>query len=182
MKKILIFLFLVLIFCSFFICSKLNEKKYIQQANPIPKHLSTQYKNEIEEIINNDYPLVIKRIDNYTKEAGELKNKLLNNDVSKNNYIDQEYMDLGLIAELCIPSADLDLYTKIMQITQEKYLNTKFEPFATDNSAAYKNYLYPYFIDNDIDTKRLASITKYADKKIAVVKKYYTQAERARGN
>ncbi len=180
MKRILIFLFLVLIFCSFFVYLKSN--KNTRQNNLIPKSLKTQYKNEVEEIINNNYPLVIKKIDNYTKEAEELKNKLLNNNISKDNYINQEYMNLGLIAELRIPSADLDLYTKIMQITQEKYLNTEFEPFATDNSATYKDYLYPYFTDNNIDTKKLVNITEYADKKIAIVKKYCIQVERARSN
>ena len=179
MKKLLIASCLILSFCLLFILLKPN--KYIEQNNPIPKHLSTQYKTEIEKIIDMEYPLVIKKIDNLAKDAEELKNKLPNNKVVKNNNFQQEYTNLCLIAEICIPATDLDLYAKIMQITQEKYLNIEYKPFATDNPSAFKDYLHPYFINNNVNQNKLESISKYANKKISVIEKYCTEIGKMQG-
>lgn len=173
MKKNLIFLFFVS--CLFFACLEAIA------AQDIPKHLSRQYKKEVEEIINKEYPLIIRKINDYTKEAKKLKNKLLNSEISKGKDFQQEYMDLCLLAEICIPATDLDLYAKIMQITQEKYLNIEYKPFATDNPSAFKDYLHPYFINNNVNQNKLESISKYANKKISVIEKYCTEIGKMQG-
>ena len=142
---------------------------------PIPKHLSKQYKAEIEQIIDEEYPKVIKNIDNIMLEAKKLHDNIL-----KNGYTIDEYINLVLIPETNIPTADLDLYAKLLKITQEKYLGIKYIPIGTDSVNAINDILLPYFAVNNVNTNKLTKILIYENKKIKLVEKYIQEVEQIR--
>ncbi len=145
------------------------------QYKPIPENLSIQYKKEMEYIINTEYPKAIKIADGYVKDAKNLRDKIL-----KNGFNLEDYMNIILISEVCIPSADLDLYAELMKVTQEKYLGIKYQPMGTDCTNPLYEYLYPYIRDNNVNEKKLTKIILYEKKKIKLVEKYVKQVEKLR--
>ena len=149
----------------------------LAQYNPISKDLSQQYKQEMEQIINEEYPHIIKDIDDIVKDAQRLKKEIL-----KYGFNLDDYINLALIPETCIPSADLDLYGKLLQITTEKYLGIKYEPIGTDSVNPINDILSPYFRDNNVNKDKLNKIILYENKKIKVVEKYIKQVEKYRPN
>ena len=162
MKKILILFTVLFTFCL----SAFAEYK------PIPKELSKQYKTEIENIINQDYPIVINKIDNYQKQALSYYN-----DIMRNGYDIGKHVSLVNMAELVIPAADIDLYAKLMRITQEKYLGIKYLPLGTDSVVPMEDFLTPYFKDNNVNSKKLQCIIKYEKKKIKILEKYLKKVQ-----
>ena len=90
------------------------------EYKPIPESLSEQYKTEIEQIIDEEYPQVIKKIDDEVNYAKSLRDKIL-----KNGFNFEDYIALSLIPDTCIPAAELDLFDKMLKVTQEKYLGMK---------------------------------------------------------
>ncbi len=162
MKKLLILFTILFSFCL----SAYAEYK------PIPKELSNQYKIEIEQIINQEYPKIIKEIDNYVKEANSYYN-----DIIQNGYDIGKHVSLANLAELTIPSADIHLYAKLAQITQEKYLEIKYFPPGTDSTVPLEDFLSPYFKDNNINNKKLLNIIKYQNKKIKLLEKYLKKVQ-----
>lgn len=167
MKKLIVFL------CLFFL-SIPSWAEY----KPIPKELSKQYKAEVEQIINESYPQVIKNIDTFFKEATSLYKKILKHGYYSNNQMN--VINLTLIYENCIPAAELKLYSTLMQITQEKYIGIKYTPIGTDWVSPIEKYLAPYFKDNNINTKKLNNIIKYENRKNKIVKKYIQNVEKLR--
>lgn len=147
------------------------------QYKPISKDLSQQYKQEMEQIIDEEYAHVIKDIDDIVKDAQRLKNKIL-----KYGFNLEDYINLALIPETCIPSADLDLYGKLLQITTEKYLGVKYEPIGTDSVNSINDILSPYFRDNNVNRDKLNKIILYENKKIKIVEKYVKQVEKYQPN
>lgn len=145
------------------------------QYKPISKGLSQQYKQEMEQIINEEYPYVIRNIDDIVKDARRLKNRIL-----KHSFNQEDYINLALIPETCIPSADLDLYGKLLQITTEKYLGIEYKPIGTDSVNPINDILSPYFRDNNVNRDKLNKIIRYENKKIKVVEKYIKQIEKYR--
>ena len=148
------------------------------EYRPIPKELSKQYKAEMEQIINEGYPQVIRNIDKLFKEASTLYKM-----VRKYGYYSNHQMNvinLKLIYEICIPTSELDLYSVLIQTTQEKYLGIKYIPLSTDWIGPSENYLKPYFKDNNINTKKLDNIIKYENRKNKTVKKYIQNVEKLR--
>lgn len=167
MKKLLIVICLILFALPCF-----------AEYKPIPKNLSVQYKAEMEHIIDEEYPKVIVEVDKLVNEAAELYNKVL-----KYGYFSNDQMDvinLGLIYENCTPAADIDLYARLMEVTQEKYLKVKFEPFATDWTSPYEDFMTPYLKDNGVNTQKLTDISNYIIKKNGVIKEYVDRAEKLR--
>lgn len=165
MKKLFLIVCLIIIFCD---CAFAEYK-------PIPQNLSNQYKYEIEHIINKEYPHIIKNIDDMVKDAERLKNKIY-----KYGYNTEDYIKLALIPETNIPSADLDLYGKLLQVTNEKYLGIKYKPLGTDSVNPIDDILSAYFIDNNVNRYKLNKILLYENKKIKVVNKYIKQVEKYR--
>ena len=139
----------------------------------ISQNLSLQYKQEIESIIDKEYPKVIKDIDNLVKEA---KSYYIN--MKKNGFNIDDYDNLTLIAEICVPAADLNLFSELMKITQEKYLNEKYTPIGTDSTNPYWDFLYPYFKNNNVDTAKINKITIYENSKIKEIEKYIKRIEK----
>lgn len=162
MKKIVLILLLLLFSSPAF-----------AQYKPIPKDLSQQYKKEMEQIIDEEYPNIIKDINEIVRDAQRLKNK-----ISKYGFNLEDYINLALIPETCIPSADLDLYTKLLKVTTEKYIGIKYEPIGTDSVNPINDIISPYFRDNNVNRDKLNKIILYENKKIKVVEKYIKQIEK----
>ena len=165
MKKLFITLLLLLTVCI----------PAFAEYKPIPLNMSKQYKTEIEHIIDSEYDQIIKKIDNLVFESKNLHDKII-----QNGFNIDDYINLTLISEVCIPAADLDLYTHLMKVTQEKYLGLKYNPIGTDTPNPMYEYLYPYMKDNNVNESKLTKIILYESKQIKVVKKYIKQVEKYR--
>lgn len=145
------------------------------EYKPIPASLSEQYKTEIEQIIDEEYPQVIKKIDDEVNYAKSLRDKIL-----KNGFNFEDAMNLVLTQEVVIPAAELDLFDKMLKVTQEKYLGMKYTPIGTDFVDSIDAILTPYFKDNNVNRKKLKKIVLYENKKIKVVEKYIKEVEKLR--
>lgn len=165
MKKFIITLLSLLFFCV----------PAIAEYKPIPENLSKQYKTEIEQIIDEEYPIVIKKIDNEVKDAKRIRDKIL-----ESGFNIEDYINLSLIPETCIPSSDLDLYGKMLKVTKEKYLNETYTPIGTDSVNPIDDILSPYFRDNNVNRSKLTKILLYENKKIKIVEEYIKQVEKLR--
>ena len=143
-----------------------KETAYPENYVPIPKELSNQYKAEMEQIIDEEYPKAITAINNYEKQAGQLYNKII-----KNKHNSQDIADFNFIYEICIPAADLPVFERMTKVTQEKYLKIEYKAIATDNSYPFAEYLHRYLQDNNVNTQKLNSINDYANTKIISGKK-----------
>ena len=145
------------------------------EYKPIPETLSKQYKKEMEQIIDEEYPIVIKKIDNEVKDAKRIRDKIL-----ESGFNIEDYINLSLIPETCIPSSDLDLYGKMLKVTQEKYLGMEYKPIGTDSVNPIDDILSPYFRDNNVNRSKLTKILLYENKKIKIVEEYIKQVEKLR--
>ncbi len=140
------------------------------EYKPIPKHLSKQYKADMERIIDEEYPKAIKEIDKYFNDVEKGYNKL------KIKYDRELYW--SFIPEVPIYEMDLFLYVKLMKVTQEKYLHEKYVPFGTDNSNSSGEFLYRYFKDNNVNTYKLQQISQYAMSKDKMIQKYSDEIDK----
>ena len=165
MKKFIITLLSLLFFCV----------PAMAEYKPIPENLSKQYKTEMEQIIDEEYPIVIKKIDNEVKDAKRIRDKIL-----ESGFNIEDYINLSLIPETCIPSSDLDLYGKMLKVTKEKYLNETYTPIGTDSVNPIDDILSPYFIDNKVNRSKLTKILLYENKQIKIVEEYIKQVEKLR--
>ena len=165
MKKLYITLLLLLTVCI----------PAFAEYKPIPLNMSKQYKTEIEHIIDSEYDQIIKKIDNLVFESKNLHDKII-----QNGFNIDDYINLTLISEVCIPAADLDLYTHLMKVTQEKYLGLKYDPIGTDTPNPMYEYLYSYMKDNNVNESKLTKIILYESKQIKIVEKYIKQVEKYR--
>ena len=148
-----------------------TEYEYI----PIPIEKQAQYKQELEQIINKKYPIVIEDIDDSVKNA-----KILHDNMLKNGFNMEDYISLSLIPETNIPSADLDLYTELLKITMEKYMGIKYKPIGTDSIKPIDELLSPYFRDNNVNKEKLSEISFYKNKQIKVVENFIKKIEQIR--
>lgn len=165
MKKFIITLLSLLFFCV----------PAMAEYKPIPENLSKQYKTEMEQIIDEEYPIVIKKIDNEVKDAKRIRDKIL-----EIGFNIEDYITLSLIPETCIPSSDLDLYGKMLKVTKEEYLNETYTPIGTDSVNPIDDILSAYFIDNKVNRSKLTKILLYENKQIKVVEEYIKQVEKLR--
>mgnify|MGYP001518080751 CR=1 FL=1 len=165
MKKFIITLLSLLFFCV----------PAMAEYKPIPENLSKQYKTEMEQIIDEEYPIVIKKIDNEVKDAKRIRDKIL-----EIGFNIEDYITLSLIPETCIPSSDLDLYGKMLKVTKEKYLDETYTPIGTDSVNPIDDILSAYFIDNKVNRSKLTKILLYENKQIKVVEEYIKQVEKLR--
>lgn len=160
------------------ICLMLFVLPCFAEYKPIPKNLSAQYKADMERIIDKEYPKVIEEVDKLVNEAEELYNRILEYGYFSNDQMD--VINLGLIYENCTPAADIDLYARLMEVTQKKYLKVKFEPFATDWTSPFEDFMKPYLKDNNVNTQKLDDIAIYISKKNRIIKQYVVKAEKLR--
>ena len=147
------------------------------EYKPIPVELSAQYKKDIERTIDKGYSKSIKNVDSFTREATVLYNRILRKGYYSNNQMD--VINLTLLYENCLPSAEIDLYASMYKITRQ-YLNEKYTPIPTDSVVSYEDFLKPYLIDNKVNTKKLDDIVKYEAENGAIVRGYIEKAEALR--
>ena len=162
--------FIIAISIVFINCISANA-----EYKPIPMDLSLQYKAEIEQIIDENYSQILNDIDSNVKRATVYYDNIL-----KYGFNIEDYINLTQISETCIPSTDLKLYETLMKITQEKYLGLKYTPIETDSTNPMDKILMPYFLDNNINTKKLSKIVRYQHKKSKTVERYIKKAENLR--
>lgn len=165
MKKIFITLMLLLTVCI----------PTFAEYKSIPLNMRKQYKTEIEHIIDKEYEQIIKKIDDLVLECKNIRDKII-----QNGFNIDDYINLTLISEVCIPAADLDLYAHLIKVTQEKYLGINYKPIGTDTTNPLYEYLYPYMKDNNVNENKLIKIILYENKQIKVVEKYIKQVEKYR--
>ena len=147
------------------------------EHKPIPKELSKQYKEEIEQLIDKKYYETINNIDEYYNIATEYYNDFLSN-----GYNIEKHISMVNLAEITLPAADLELYSELTKLTQEKYLGIKYLPIGTDTILPFNEFLYPYFKENKVNTRKLTSIAKYENKKIKLVEKYLRVIQKSISN
>ena len=140
------------------------------EYKPIPDNLKEQYKNEVEQTINNKYKTILKQIDNIHTDA---KNKYLIVKKNKDTYIDFAAANF----DTAVFTPIFDLLSDIISITQ-KYTDLEPNIPATDYTGALYDFLDPYFSDNNIDTSKIDNLSKYARKKQIKIEKYYEKAHK----
>lgn len=148
------------------------------EYQPIPANLSMQYKQEMESIIDKGYPKAIKKVDKSVKKATQYYKRIMKYGYYSNN--NRDVVDLGLLYEICLPATELDLYADLMKVTQEKYLGIEYKPIGTNWVGPYETYLKPYFIDNNVNTKKLTDIVNYEAQQGKIIKNYLDEVEKLR--
>lgn len=103
---------------------------------PIPVDLSTQYKREVESVIKKQVPQAKQEVYQIFAQA-------------QNYYRNKDVMELNDI-EIAIGSPEFHLYLKIINLTN-KYVYIQNDIPATDYEGELYDFLYPYFIDNNVD-------------------------------
>ena len=144
----------------------------LAEYKPIPEHLCSQYKQEMEQIIDEEYPKVIDKIDKYVEEAKNYKVK-----IKRGGCIPQEYANMGLIAEICIESADTKTYRKLLNVSEEKYLHIKHTIRPSSDAYFLAGTLATYFKQCNVSSAKLMIIMQYMKNKVEVVEKYVKEVE-----
>ena len=126
MKKLFITLLLLLTVCI----------PAFAEYKPIPLNMSKQYKTAIEHIIDSEYDQIIKKIDNLVFESKNLHDKIIQNGFNINDYI-----NLTLISEVCIPAADLDFYPYMKENNVNESKLTKIILYESKQIKAVKKYI-----------------------------------------
>ncbi len=118
------------------------------EYKPIPKELSKQYKAEIEQLIETQYPIAIREIEETSAQAHIMYLQVLKN---KNLYMD--YVSNNF--DMNIDNGQFYLLSKIIDATNE-YVNIKNDTaLATDYVGSLLDFLDPYFKDNKINKNKL---------------------------
>ena len=127
------------------------------EYKPIPKNFSSQYKTEITKIIDEEYPIAIKKTKQIRCKAHKMYLKVLKN---KKLYMKYALSNFDIIISI----GESDLLSKIIYIT-DKYVKIKDEEaLATDYNGAVLDFLNPYFADNNINTEKLDKLGLFINK------------------
>ena len=143
------------------ISNKITEYEngqYQFSYKPISANLKTQYKQEIEQIINKEYPIAIKKTEQTRSKAHEMYLKVLKD---KKLYMDYAVSNFDII----ISTGEFDLLSKIIDATNKYVKIEDEEALATDYNGAILDFLNPYFIDNNINTEKLDNLGAFVNKK-----------------
>ncbi len=122
------------------------------EYKPIPKELSIQYKNEVEQAIKTEFNNRYNRIKNYDYIISNKKPELRYTSI-----------DMGLQAEI------FDFFMPLIDIT-DKYTNIKNDIPVTDFWFTLHEILIPYFNDNNIDIHLIDKLIKYSEKKEQILR------------
>ena len=134
------------------------------EYKPIPEHLCSQYKQEVEETINTQYPIAIKKTEQIRKEAHGMYLKVLQNKSLYMNYATKNY-------DMIIYSGEFEFLSKIIDIT-DKYVKVNGDDaIATDYTGALLDFLDPYFKDNKIDTAKINHLENFVYAKYKEIEK-----------
>ena len=88
MKKLFQIFLIILSFIIFSACS-FSKEQVIRPDDykPIPASMSKQYKQEMEQIIDEEYPNIIKKVDEYNADIKSLHDKMVKNGYNFDDYI-----------------------------------------------------------------------------------------------
>jgi len=147
MKKILI----ILLFIFFSLPA-------FAQYIPVPQEQSRQYKKEIEQVIKTQIPIAKKNIDNVFKEV----------ELEKDEY------EKVLKIEYSMDGILFGLY-KLLINTTEKYVGKDKVYISEDGDTLSILFeaLTPYLKDNRINSSKIYSLIKYAQKRQKELEKKY---------
>ena len=120
--------------------------------------MSSQYKIEITKIIDKEYPIAIKKTKQTRCEAHKMYLNVLKD---KRLYMDYAVSNFDII----ISTGEFDLLSKIIDVTDKYVKIENEEALATDYNGAILDFLNPYFIDNNINTKKLDNLGVFVNKK-----------------
>lgn len=164
MKKLVIIVILVsLIFLTLFFYKNTNKYK-------LPK----QYKVEIENLIDKKASKTQDEISKIFLEAEEKYLKVINNPKNMDFYMDFATNNY----DSYIFSPEFYLYLDLIGITQ-KYAMLKDENIPpTDSSGELYDFLYPYFQNNNINTKKLDELSEFSESKFKKIEHYYNNAHK----
>ncbi len=147
MKKTFVILMMIITFClPVFVDA---DAEYV----PIPKELSKQYKVEIEQLIDERYPIINVQLKDIMNEALLMYNSVLKNKENYNEFCFNNF-------DMNIDSPVFYLYKDLIEVTQKYVVINKTNIPATDSSGDLYQFLRPYFIDNKINIKKLVLISK----------------------
>ena len=138
----------------------------LAEYQPIPAELTTQYKNEITQIINEKYKPTLNEIHAISMSANKMYKQVLK--------------DKDLYFQFCINQYDIHITVpefvlyKDLVSTTKKYITLTDETFlATDDSFVLREFLAPYFKDNTINTSKLEKVTNLTFSRYKRIDKYY---------
>ena len=122
----------------------------------IPKNIQQAYQSEINNLINNEVKKSKKNIKMAITEIN-----------SENDLIIKR-----VLVEQTIPSILCDFY-KTLIVTTGKYVDLEKDIPATDWYEELQKFMEPYFKDNNINTSKIDSLIKYANRhQNRIYKKY----------
>ncbi len=142
---------------------------------PIPADKSKQYKAEVENYINKRYSSVIKEAKQISNDAKRKYNKVMQNPKDSKIYMDFCTNNYDII----IDNPEFYLYTALIDITQKYAGFSDNEIPATDWSGVLRNFLDPYFKDNNIDTTKLQEIENLIAPEYKKIEQYYKNTHKA---
>lgn len=172
MQKKLVFISLIIIIVITIIltlpCTTYKQQKFqntksqmreFQYTKKFSEPIKTQYKKEIEQILNEEIPKSKNLIDNISIE---IKNE-------KDTNIKQTIIDYGITDIL------FKFYSKLIDVT-DKYVNIKSKVPATDWYIELQELVTPYLQDNDVNMTQIKSLLEYAEEsQKAINKQHFNQ-------
>ena len=114
--------------------------------------MSKQYKAEVTQFIDTQYPIAVHQTEQYRIKSHNLYEKVL---LDKSLYIDYATSNF----DMNIENSEFEMLSQILAITN-KYVNIKGDKsLSTDFSGSLMDFLEPYFKDNKVDTHKLNSLS-----------------------
>ena len=128
----------------------------VAEYKAIPKNVQQAYQSEINNLIDNEVKKSKKNIKLAIREIN-----------SENNLIIKR-----VLVEQTIPSILCNFY-KTLIVTTDKYVDIEKDIPATDWYEELQIFMEPYFKDNNINTSKIDSLIKYANRyQNRIYKKY----------
>ena len=142
MKKL--FVILLIMFFSVLPC--------FAKYKPIPKNLSKQYKAEVTQIIDTQYPVAVHETEQLRTEAHKMYLEVLKNKNLYMNYCASNF-------DMTIDTPEFEIASKIIDITNNYVSIRGDESLCTGYTGSLLDFLDPYFKDNKIDDSKLKSLS-----------------------
>lgn len=129
----------------------------LAEYKPVPAQLKNQYKLEIDQTIKYGIKISKDKINNIESEFQNESDPI----------IKQTIINYGITTIL------FEFYSSLIDTTN-KYVEIKGDIPATDWYIELKEFINPYLIDNEINTRKINSFLIYAEKKQKYLEKKYS--------
>lgn len=126
------------------------------EYKPIPKELSKQYRVEITQIIDTQYPIAVHETEEVSQNAHNMYLAVLENGNLYSDYYDANF-------DTRIDSPIFNIYKQILFKTVDYAKLSPEDIPATSYSGAIDEFLTPYFKDNNIKIDKLYSLGTLAN-------------------